>query len=50
MPTSLEPWEAESWVAAMEKLFENLFVSERYQVHLATHFLERDAYVWWQRV
>ncbi len=27
----------------MEKLFEDLFVPERYQVHLAIHFLERDA-------
>ncbi len=40
----------ESWVAAMEKLFENLFVPERYQVFLATHFLEHDAEVWWRRV
>ncbi len=37
-------------MAAMGKLFENFFVPERYQVLLATHFLERDAKVWWRRV
>ncbi len=46
---SLEPWEEESMVAAMEILFENPFVPEC-QVLLATHFLEIDAEVWWQRV
>ncbi len=39
---SLEHWEAETWIPAMEKLFENLFVPKKYQVKLATHFLERD--------
>ncbi len=34
----------------MEKLFENLFVPTRYQVLLATHFLDRDVEVWWRRV
>ncbi len=47
---SLEPWEAESWVAAIERLFENLLLPERYQVHLATNFLESDAETWWRRV
>ncbi len=47
---SLESWEAETWVAAMEKLVENFFVPERYQVHLATHFLETDTEIWWRRV
>ncbi len=47
---SMETWEAESWVAAMEKLFEDLFVPARYQLHLAAHFLERDADAWWRRV
>ncbi len=26
----------------MEKLFEDLFVPDRYQVHLAADFMERD--------
>ncbi len=34
----------------MEKLFENLFIPEKYQVQLATHFLERDAETWLRRV
>ncbi len=37
----MEPWEAETWIAVMEKLFENLFIPEKCQVQLATHFLER---------
>ncbi len=47
---NLEPWEAETWVVVMERLFEYLFVPERYQVHLATNFLESDAETWWRRV
>ncbi len=44
---SLEPWEAESRVAVMEKLFENLFfILVSYEVFLAAHFLECDAEVW----
>ncbi len=37
-------------MVAMEKLFEDLFVPARYQVHLATHFLKRDTDTWWRRV
>nr|CAD1843437.1 unnamed protein product [Ananas comosus var. bracteatus] len=33
-----KPWVVESWVSAMEKLFEDLFIPKREQVHLADEF------------
>ncbi len=43
---SLEPWEAEFWITAMERPFESLFIEERFQVLLATNFLEHNAKAW----
>nr|CAD1825788.1 unnamed protein product [Ananas comosus var. bracteatus] len=43
-----DPWEMESWVDTMEKLFEDLYTLEQDKVHLAVHCLEKSARVWWK--
>ncbi|XP_020113158.1 uncharacterized protein LOC109727434 [Ananas comosus] len=43
-----DPWEMESWVDTMEKLFEDLYTLEQDKVHLAVHCLEKYARVWWK--
>ncbi|XP_020110876.1 uncharacterized protein LOC109725889 [Ananas comosus] len=45
-----EAWVVEDWVSSMEKLFEDLFIPEREQVHLGVHCLTGDALAWWRRV
>nr|CAD1835029.1 unnamed protein product [Ananas comosus var. bracteatus] len=43
-----DPWEMESWVDTMEKLFDDLYTLEQDKVHLAVHCLEKSARVWWK--
>ncbi|XP_020080589.1 uncharacterized protein LOC109704235 [Ananas comosus] len=44
------PWMMESWLFAMEALFEDIYTLEKDKVRLAAHCLEGPARSWWTRV
>ncbi|XP_020112173.1 uncharacterized protein LOC109726794 [Ananas comosus] len=46
----IDPWTVETWLAAMETLFEDIYTEERDKVNLATHCFDKRARVWWKRV
>ncbi|XP_020102373.1 uncharacterized protein LOC109719935 [Ananas comosus] len=41
-------WIVETWLTAMEALFEDIYTLERDKVPLAAHCFEKDAQIWWQ--
>nr|CAD1816973.1 unnamed protein product [Ananas comosus var. bracteatus] len=46
----VEPWMMESWIDSIETLFKDVYALEKDKVHLATHYLEKAAKVWWKPV
>lgn len=40
----MELYEVETWVKALEKLFEDLYLPERDRIYLAVHYLEEDTH------
>ncbi|XP_020104822.1 uncharacterized protein LOC109721567 [Ananas comosus] len=42
-------WVVETWLTAMEALFEDIYTLERDKVPLAAHCFEKDAQIWWQK-
>ncbi|KAD5961969.1 hypothetical protein E3N88_13442 [Mikania micrantha] len=46
--TAATPFEAQNWIAHIEKLFEVLGVDNAFKVRLATYKLEDDALGWWK--
>ncbi|XP_020080299.1 uncharacterized protein LOC109703959 [Ananas comosus] len=45
-----DPWLVESWLATMEALFEDIYTLEKDKVHLATHYFDGSARLWWTQV
>ncbi|XP_020080802.1 uncharacterized protein LOC109704476 [Ananas comosus] len=46
----VDPATVESWLTAMETLFEDIFTLEKDKVNLAAHCFEKRARTWWRRV
>ncbi|XP_020082253.1 uncharacterized protein LOC109705881 [Ananas comosus] len=46
----VDPATVESWLTAMETLFEDIFTLEKDKVNLAAHCFEKRARTWWKRV
>ncbi|XP_020082636.1 uncharacterized protein LOC109706252 [Ananas comosus] len=40
-------WMTESWLAVMEALFEDIYTLEKDKVHLAAHYFDGSARLWW---
>lgn len=44
----IDPWVMETWFDSIKMLFEDLYTLKKEKVHLAAHYLEKSAKMWWK--